>query len=72
MEEKAFLTVNYLMSGCERTPKLRNHSVFLCLFLEIKDAEYYTMESLMIIIPLKELKLDDEVLSDEFELSPFP
>lgn len=68
MEEKAALDVNDLMLGCESTPKTHNLAIRLRLFFDIKDTEYYVMESLMVVMSLKELKVEEERLSEEFWL----
>lgn len=66
MEEQAALDVNALISGCEQTQKSHSLTIRLRLFLDIKETKYYIMESLMINMPMKELKVEEAVLNDDF------
>lgn len=74
MEEKAICAIHDIISSYELIYKSRCLVVCLCLFLDfkedvfldIKEAKYYVMESLMIILPMQELKLEGEVHCKEF------
>lgn len=53
LEEKATHVVDELILGCNLTPKSYNLAIRLHLYIDIKDKEYYVMESLMVIFPIQ-------------------
>lgn len=69
MEVKAARLVTDLMPGCELTSQSLNLAIRLCLFLDIKDVDYYVMKSLMIVMTFDELKIEEVILSEEFSYS---
>lgn len=55
-----------MLPSYQLTRQIRNLEVCLCLFLDIKDANYYVIQSLMIITSFDELKLEVAILAEEF------
>lgn len=63
-EEKTTRTIDDLMPCCILTPESCNLAI--CLYLDIKDNECQVMESLMVMLPISQLKLEEALLSEEF------
>lgn len=57
------------MPNGQLTSQSRNLATHLCHFLDIKGADYYVMQSLMIVISFYELKLEEAILAEEFGYS---
>lgn len=62
MEQKVARAVDELMPGCNLTTSL-NLAIRLRLFL---DANYYVMQSLMVVLSFNDLKIEEVVLNKEF------
>lgn len=66
MEQEAAKEVKELMPGCQLTTLSRNLSIRLCLFLDIRDADHYVIQYLMVVMSFNDLKIEKAIISQEF------
>lgn len=65
MEQKVTRAIYDSLPGSEITKQMGNLAIRLRLFLDIKDADYYMIQSLTVITRFDELKLEEAILSEE-------
>lgn len=65
-KEAAARAVYDFMTGIEFMPKARALANLLRFFLDVKDSKYYVSKSLVIVMLLKELHVEEKVLCEDF------